>query len=438
MAIVAFVFVLVLAGVTGALTGLAAGSSIKPAPDQAWCYSLSLTMSPSSGYTGDSLYFTFTVKNNYNYAVHAETFNVKFSWDANWYGTNVVQIIAVGGSKAWGYSEPLPSSQGTYNAQAQLHGYSDAPVVDDGTCTFTVDGFQVLPLPPAPTVAVNANRTSGTIPMAISFSAVVTNGLSPFTYAWNFGDGQTGSGQSAQHTYTTAGTFTASVTVTDSRQRTDTGSVSISASAPPLVATASATTTSGTAPLTVAFSGSASGGTSPYTYSWVFGDGGTSTQQNPSHTYQRAGSFNAVLTVTDSASRTSTKSVSISVTAPSGGGGGGGGGSVTPQGDQGIPLWIPIVVVLVVAVAAVAVVMYLRHHRAAGTKPAAAAMPVQPQISSQPPSPAPVPAVSATQPRPTGPPPAQGPPAGTIVCPTCRAVEPATAVHCANCGTRLR
>jgi PKD repeat protein len=35
------------------------------------------------------------------------------------------------------------------------------------------------------------------------------------SYAWTFGDGGTGSGVTASHTYTTAGTFTAKLTVTD-------------------------------------------------------------------------------------------------------------------------------------------------------------------------------------------------------------------------------
>ena len=63
-----------------------------------------------------------------------------------------------------------------------------------------------------------------------------------------------------------------------------------------------ATPSSGPAPLTVTFS---SGGSSdpdgdPITYSWNLGDGGTSTQANPSHTYGSTGTFTAVLTVTDS------------------------------------------------------------------------------------------------------------------------------------------
>jgi len=63
-----------------------------------------------------------------------------------------------------------------------------------------------------------------------------------------------------------------------------------------------ATPTSGPAPLNVVFSsaGSSDPDGDPITYSWNFGDGGTSTDPNPSHTYTRKGPFTAVLTVTDS------------------------------------------------------------------------------------------------------------------------------------------
>ena len=82
-----------------------------------------------------------------------------------------------------------------------------------------------------------------------------------------------------------------------------------------LTASATASPAAGQAPLPVNFSGSASGGTSPYSYSWSFGDGGSSTIQNPIHTYSSAGSYAATLTITDSTSATASSPVNISVTA---------------------------------------------------------------------------------------------------------------------------
>jgi len=83
----------------------------------------------------------------------------------------------------------------------------------------------------------------------------------------------------------------------------------------PLVASLTASPTSGDAPLTVSFTGSATGGTPPYTFGWTFGDGQSSTTQNPSHVYSAAGNYTATLTVRDSQSATNSKSLTMNVTA---------------------------------------------------------------------------------------------------------------------------
>jgi PKD repeat protein len=53
--------------------------------------------------------------------------------------------------------------------------------------------------------------------------------------------------------------------------------------------------------------------------SWTFGDGGTSTSTNPSHTYAAAGTYTVGLTVTDNGGAANTTSQSVTVTSPGGG-----------------------------------------------------------------------------------------------------------------------
>jgi len=65
----------------------------------------------------------------------------------------------------------------------------------------------------------------------------------------------------------------------------------------PPVANFSGSPTSGEAPLTVEFSDLSTN--SPTTWDWTFGDGGTSSEQNPSHTYSSAGTYTVSLTATN-------------------------------------------------------------------------------------------------------------------------------------------
>jgi serine protease len=82
--------------------------------------------------------------------------------------------------------------------------------------------------------------------------------------------------------------------------------------APP-VANFSGTPTSGTAPLTVQFTDLSTN--SPTSWSWSFGDGGTSPAQNPSHTYNLAGTYSVSLTAANAyGSDTETKTGYITVT----------------------------------------------------------------------------------------------------------------------------
>ena len=85
----------------------------------------------------------------------------------------------------------------------------------------------------------------------------------------------------------------------------------------PPTAVASATTLSGVTPLEVQFTGeNSSDDAGIVSYSWDFGDGGSSNQENPQYTYQQAGSFTARLTVTDAEDLSSSATVTIVVSDP--------------------------------------------------------------------------------------------------------------------------
>jgi len=82
------------------------------------------------------------------------------------------------------------------------------------------------------------------------------------------------------------------------------------------VAVATANPESGEAPLTVQFNsdGSYDPDGTIAAYAWDFGDGNTTNEANPSHTYADAGTYNALLTVTDDKDATGSVTVTIDVT----------------------------------------------------------------------------------------------------------------------------
>jgi PKD repeat protein len=170
----------------------------------------------------------------------------------------------------------------------------------------------------SPVADFSASPTSGEAPLNVSFTDSSTG--NPTSWSWDFGDGTTSTAQSPSHTYTTAGTYTVKLSASngsgsDTKTRADYITVDPS-STPPTAPTAdfSASPTSGTAPLTVAFSDSSMG--NPTGWSWDFGDGSSSTEQSPSHTYTAAGTYSVSLTASnDVGSDTKTQTDYITVSA---------------------------------------------------------------------------------------------------------------------------
>ncbi|HNT78511.1 MAG TPA: PKD domain-containing protein, partial [Anaerolineae bacterium] len=144
-----------------------------------------------------------------------------------------------------------------------------------------------------------------------NFSAAPTQGLAPLTVTftdasvgnitsrqWAFGDGESSTAQSPQHVYAATGSYTVTLTVSgpggsDTLTRTD--YISVSAPIPTPVADFTAAPRAGQPPLTVAFTDTSSGDITGW--QWVFGDGGTSATQHPTHEYAAVGTYTVTLTV---------------------------------------------------------------------------------------------------------------------------------------------
>lgn len=133
---------------------------------------------------------------------------------------------------AWDFGDGSTSSQvspsHTYNAigsYVAVLSVSDGELDDQASVTITVNepGGNNPPV-----AAISASPLSGNAPLAVAFSAAGSSDPDndPLTYSWDFGDGSSGTGISPSHTYTSAGSYTASVTVSDG-ELSDQASVNI-------------------------------------------------------------------------------------------------------------------------------------------------------------------------------------------------------------------
>jgi PGF-pre-PGF domain-containing protein len=112
----------------------------------------------------------------------------------------------------------------------------------------------------------------------------------PYAWLWNFGDGTTSDARNPVHTYTSPGTYSVRL-----EAFLEEGSVAVRKSdlitvlQKPPVAGFTVRRASGTAPFLVKFTDTSTG--APTSWFWDFGDGATSTDRHPGHTYTTPGIY---------------------------------------------------------------------------------------------------------------------------------------------------
>ncbi len=136
------------------------------------------------------------------------------------------------------------------------------------------------------------------------------------TWIWNWGNGNSGSQQNPLYSYTVSGTYTINLKVTSDHGCADSISKVVIMQDKPIVKFGGSNLT-GCLPLTAYFTDS-SITSSGSTYFWSFGDAGTATTVNATHTYITNGNFSIKHIVTTSAgcSDSLTKPGSITATGP--------------------------------------------------------------------------------------------------------------------------
>ena len=205
-------------------------------------------------------------------------------------------------SAAWSFGDGTTSTvlnpvktyttAGTYNITL---------VSDFGGCQVTqVHPITVFAKPL--TVFVGAPRTACSAPLTVNFT---NNTLGTVTSEWLFGDGGTSTNANPVHTYLAAGNYTVTLITTNANGCSDTLIKTDYINIQPPVATINNLPQQGCAPLSWTFGSTVTSVDPIVSYQWDFGNGATSTLQNPSYTFP-AGDYDIQLVVTTSGGCTDT------------------------------------------------------------------------------------------------------------------------------------
>jgi len=192
----------------------------------------------------------------------------------------------------------------TSTSRNPIHSYTSAGVYDvtlrisDTNTGLT--STKLLPMAvivETPAADFTGSPTFGCGPLTVNFTNASSSAAS---YLWNFGDGTTSTLQNPSHTYNNPGVYTTSLTITTTNGCTDTRTRSnyIQVIGPNVNFNPS-TTTPTNPPITINFNDLTTFSSPVTGWNWNFGDGNTSTLQNPSHTYISIDSFNVSLRVND-------------------------------------------------------------------------------------------------------------------------------------------
>jgi PKD repeat protein len=209
----------------------------------------------------------------------------------------------IGGEDIWMYETEIPASLhwqlclgGTANERSTsaflssdsgyvVTGYTNS---NDGDVSGNHGDYDWWLVKLQPGCSVHASFTYSTVGSVVTFTNTSVNGAAWF---WDFGDGNTSTAENPVHTFPGLGTYEVCLTATASGCLPDTLCMQVAVCGLP----ASAAFTYSTTDSTVTFDNNSQHSNA---WSWDFGDGTTSTSQNPTHTYTSNGTFEVCLVAT--------------------------------------------------------------------------------------------------------------------------------------------
>ncbi|MEO0724788.1 MAG: PKD domain-containing protein, partial [Bacteroidota bacterium] len=186
-------------------------------------------------------------------------------------------------------TDPNPSV--TYNSAGS---YDVTLIITNAAGPATVTETSVVVVNEGPTAAFTAAATPGNLTVTLTDQSSNADNIS-----WDFGDGNTASGSLSSYTYAQEGTYTITLTA-ENECGTDVATQEVMLILP-VTPSITASTSEGCTPLTVNYM--ANPQIDGQTYAWSFPGGTptTSTDPNPTVTYNDPGTFSVELTITNAA-----------------------------------------------------------------------------------------------------------------------------------------
>jgi len=219
----------------------------------------------------------------------------------------------------WNFGDGTTSDQ-----QNPTHAYANAgvktvtlTVIDSngvsGTVTKSINVEEVIQFA-SPTADFTVSSANPTVLQDVVFTDSSTAGSGVINqWLWSFGDGTTSSQQNPTHSYSTTGSKTITLTVTDTNGKSSTITKTITVQKAPS-AEFTVSSVNPTLLQEVVFTDTSVAGSGVInSWQWNFGDGATSTEQNPTHSFSAIGVKTVTLTVTDTNGKTSTVTHELTV-----------------------------------------------------------------------------------------------------------------------------
>ncbi len=135
--------------------------------------------------------------------------------------------------------------------------------------------------------------------LTVHFTDSSTSAHNITSWLWDLGDGTTSTSQNPSHTYAHGGTYYVCLTMHDAHGCSNHSCHNITVNPVASGCHAAFTFYSTSTSNLVNFTNTSTGTTIHTTYSWDFGDGNTSTDENPHHTYAHSGHYTVCLYMSD-------------------------------------------------------------------------------------------------------------------------------------------